>query len=59
MMVNPKQIEAAARVLASYELFDWESLPEIDPGGWRDRAAFRMIAAAILDATRSSQGGQP
>lgn len=48
--MNPKQVEAMAQVLASYELFDWNSLPENSVTESRDREAFRIIAAAMLDA---------
>lgn len=47
--MNPKQIEVMARVLASYELFDWDSLSENSVTEFRDRQAFRTIAAAMLD----------
>ncbi len=48
--MSDKQIEAAAKVLARYELFDWDTLLEDDTTGVRDRAAFRVIATAILEA---------
>ncbi len=55
-MMSAKQIEAMARVLASYELFDWDSLPEQDVSGWRDRKAFRAIVENMIIAMHS--GGQ-
>ncbi len=48
--MSDKQIEAAAKALARYELFDWETLLENDPIGVRDRVAFRVIATAMLEA---------
>lgn len=52
--MNSKQVDLAAKVLASYELFDWETLPETDSAGYRDRQAFRQIASAMLDAAHGS-----
>ena len=53
--MNDHQVEAAAKVIAAYELFDWDILPESDSAGMRDRTAFRAIAKAALEAARGDK----
>ena len=50
-----KQVIAVAKVFARYELFDWETLPEVDPNGLRDREAFKLIAKAALEAAAAAE----
>jgi hypothetical protein len=51
----PHQVEEAAKVIAAYELFDWNLLPESDSTAVRDREAFRTIARASLEAAHGGQ----
>ena len=53
--MSAKQIEQMARVLASYELFDWASLPEHDPASFRDREAYRQIVRDMILATHDGK----
>jgi len=48
-MKDGKRVTEAAKVLAKYDMYEWDTLPETDPQG-RDRTSFKQIAEAMLEA---------
>ena len=53
-MSRQQFVEAVAKLLAGFELYDWATLPDVDFQAVRDRGVYRDQAGQIYDATHGS-----